>query len=91
MLTFVVIMFGVCWLPSHVYFLLSDFTNLIDQLGPDNSRIAYGVCHWIAMSNSFVNPIIYLLMSKSFKDPTWTVSQNTIKIHLSSSSARDSG
>ncbi|KAG5445611.1 Neuromedin-K receptor, partial [Clonorchis sinensis] len=67
MLTFVVIMFGVCWLPSHVYFLLSDFTNLIDQLGPDNSRIAYGVCHWIAMSNSFVNPIIYLLMSKSFK------------------------
>lgn len=25
------------------------------------------LCHWMAMANSFVNPIIYSFMSKSFR------------------------
>ncbi|KAF8571972.1 hypothetical protein P879_01951 [Paragonimus westermani] len=67
MLAFIVLMFGICWLPSHVFFLLLDFTKLGDHLKVNDFRIIYAVCHWIAMSNSFVNPIIYLLMSQSFK------------------------
>ncbi|CAH8869565.1 unnamed protein product [Trichobilharzia szidati] len=68
MLVFIVAMFGVCWLPSHLFFLLQDFHPEFRKIPDDSKRIIFGVCHWIAMSNTFVNPIIYLIMSKSFRD-----------------------
>ncbi|CAH8579255.1 unnamed protein product [Schistosoma turkestanicum] len=67
MLAFIVAMFGICWLPSHLFFLLQDFSPLFRNMPENKTRIVYGICHWIAMSNSFVNPIIYLVMSKSFR------------------------
>ncbi|KAH8864702.1 Neuropeptide FF receptor 2 [Schistosoma japonicum] len=68
MLAFIVVMFGICWLPSHLFFLLQDFSQLFRNMPESTTRVIYGICHWIAMSNSFVNPIIYLIMSKSFRN-----------------------
>ncbi|XP_018654664.1 putative neuropeptide receptor [Schistosoma mansoni] len=67
MLAFIVAMFGICWLPSHLFFLLQDFSTLFRNMPEHTTRLVYGMCHWIAMSNSFVNPIIYLIMSRSFR------------------------
>ncbi|RTG87050.1 uncharacterized protein DC041_0011947 [Schistosoma bovis] len=67
MLAFIVAMFGICWLPSHLFFLLQDFSPLFRNMPENTTRLVYGMCHGIAMSNSFVNPIIYLIMSKSFR------------------------
>ncbi|CAH8666665.1 unnamed protein product [Schistosoma haematobium] len=44
-----------------------DFSPLFRNMPENTTRLVYGMCHWIAMSNSFVNPIIYLIMSKSFR------------------------
>ncbi|TPP57274.1 Neuropeptide FF receptor 2 [Fasciola gigantica] len=71
MLIFIVVMFGICWLPSYIFFLLQDFSHLDQRVDANTSRVIFGVCHWIAMSNSFVNPLIYLCMSKSFKVSDW--------------------
>src|SRR5687768_1489442 len=34
---------------------------------------SYFACHWLAMANSFVNPIIYCFMSENFRKDLKTV------------------
>jgi len=71
MLIVVVTLFGVCWLPLHAFFIVIDFhPELVDPEAPRHRAIFvalyYGV-HWLAMSNSFVNPLIYGLFNDSFR------------------------
>ncbi|KAL5018289.1 hypothetical protein ScPMuIL_004011 [Solemya velum] len=69
MLVTVVTLFGLCWLPLHTFILVLDFNPDIEKnesLGDILSYTYYGV-HWVAMSNSFVNPIIYGFMNESFR------------------------
>jgi len=64
MMTLVVI-FGVCWLPYHIYFILS-YTN--PQI--NHSRYIqeiYLSIYWLAMSNSMYNPMIYCVMNNRFR------------------------
>ncbi|XP_054157241.1 trissin receptor-like [Oppia nitens] len=71
MLIAVVIVFSICWLPIKTFMLLLAFwPNMLEI----NDKISYYTyiasfffCHWLAMANSFVNPIIYSFMSKSFR------------------------
>jgi len=71
MLVVVVVLFGVCWLPLHAFMLVIDFNpQLTDYKTPAQKRffIALYYCvHWLAMSNSFVNPIIYGFLNDSFR------------------------
>ncbi|XP_074649139.1 QRFP-like peptide receptor [Tubulanus polymorphus] len=70
MLVVVVVLFGVCWLPLHTFFLLLDFSTTISEMVTSRQElfnILYFAFHWIAMSNSFANPIIYGFMNDSFR------------------------
>lgn len=60
----VVVVFGVCWLPYHVYFLSTyQWPELVNS---KSIQHIYLVIYWLAMSNSMLNPIILLLMNKRF-------------------------
>lgn len=60
----VVAVFGICWLPLHLYLLISYFGvqpqgRLYEILRP--------LCLWIAYANSMMNPLIYNYVSKDFR------------------------
>ncbi|KAK3090816.1 hypothetical protein FSP39_014913 [Pinctada imbricata] len=72
MLVTIVLLFGLCWLPLHIFFLVYDFSSIKDLVKNDPHltyvlNIVYFVVHWLAMSNSFVNPVIYGLMNDNFR------------------------
>ncbi|XP_077999605.1 neuromedin-K receptor-like [Glandiceps talaboti] len=65
MLMFVVIIFAVCWLPIHVYFLLGHYFNEVYSYKYINH--IYMAIYWLAMSNSMYNPFIYCCLNDSFR------------------------
>ena len=71
MLMVVVTLFGVCWLPLHVFNITLDFVPALrNEDQPEASSIVvavYTTAHWLAMSNSFVNPIVYGFLNDSFR------------------------
>jgi len=71
MLIVVVTLFAVCWLPLHVFNITLDFVpHLRSEDQPEASSIVAAIfttAHWLAMSNSFVNPIIYGFLNDSFR------------------------
>ena len=71
MLAVVVALFGVCWLPLHVFVLLMDFKPDLFPVSKESDVTilisAYYTVHWLAMSNSFVNPIIYSFLNETFR------------------------
>ena len=71
MLCVVVLLFGICWLPLHAFFLVLDFVPAITaSMTPSKEKLLNGLyytAHWLAMSNSFVNPIIYSFLNDSFR------------------------
>ena len=73
MLFIVVVAFALSWLPLHIFTLLHDFIpSLYDRMTEEDhyEMIYYAsfyACHWLAMSNSFANPIIYGFMNESFR------------------------
>ena len=71
MLIVVVTLFAICWLPLHAFILLIDFRpDLTDYQTVSQKHffvIVYSAVHWLAMSNSFVNPIIYGFLHDSFR------------------------
>ncbi|KAJ6218861.1 hypothetical protein RDWZM_004673 [Blomia tropicalis] len=65
MLICVVAVFGVCWLPYHIYFLCTyQWPQLVARKA--TQHIYLGI-YWLAMSNSMLNPIILLLMNRRFR------------------------
>ena len=61
----VVIFYALCWLPLHVVTLVGEQNPTIynEQYMP----VLWVFFHWLAMSNSCYNPIIYLWMSPKFR------------------------
>jgi len=82
MLVVVVALFAVCWLPLHGFMLVIDFNpHLTDYKTSAQRRFFYALyycVHWLAMSNSFVNPIIYGFLNDCFRvsrlDASWQAS-----------------
>ena len=74
MLVAVVIVFSVCWLPIKIFMLLLVYWPNMIEFTDNISYYSYiggfFFCHWLAMANSFANPIIYSFMSKSFRVST---------------------
>ncbi|KAL8588608.1 hypothetical protein ACOMHN_067461 [Nucella lapillus] len=65
MLVAVVVIFGLCWLPYHTYFIVVQ-THESLRLEPYIQQV-YLLIYWLAMSNSLYNPIIYCLMNARFR------------------------
>ncbi|XP_021357149.1 prolactin-releasing peptide receptor-like [Mizuhopecten yessoensis] len=69
MLVIVVVMFGICWLPIHAFTLFIDSHPELLATTEDIQFFMgiYLTAHWLAMSNSFANPIIYGFTNASFR------------------------
>ncbi|XP_063218369.1 tachykinin-like peptides receptor 99D, partial [Bacillus rossius redtenbacheri] len=65
MMIVVVVIFAVCWLPFHMYFII---TSVIPEIINANyiQEVYLGI-YWLAMSNSMYNPIIYFWMNARFR------------------------
>lgn len=73
MLSTIVILFLICWLPIQALNLMVWFKRdwLESIYATDVGYWCYVtatiVAHWLSMANSFVNPIIYCFMSENFR------------------------
>ncbi|XP_037809076.1 tachykinin-like peptides receptor 99D [Lucilia sericata] len=65
MMMVVVLIFAVCWLPFHTYFILTSCYPAITET-PFIQEV-YLFIYWLAMSNSMYNPIIYCWMNSRFR------------------------
>ncbi|XP_077507199.1 tachykinin-like peptides receptor 86C [Amblyomma americanum] len=65
MLFTVVLLFAVCWLPYHAYFLYVSHNPHVAYL--DHIQHVYLAMYWLAMSHAMCNPIVYYCMNKRFK------------------------
>nr|XP_027203178.1 RGS domain-containing serine/threonine-protein kinase A-like [Dermatophagoides pteronyssinus] len=66
----VILLYGICWMPIKLYQFLNDYGLIAYCTERELYAMIclYFICHWMAMANSFVNPIIYSFMSKSFRN-----------------------
>ena len=72
MVVTLVVVFALCWLPLHLFNLIIDFApHVLDLITSTRAeRVYYSIfytCHWLAMANSFTNPIIYGFLNESFR------------------------
>ncbi|XP_052268702.1 RYamide receptor-like [Dreissena polymorpha] len=65
MMVTVVLFYALCWLPLHTITLLGDHNPSI--YNNNYIPIIWICCHWLSMSNSCYNPLIYLWMSPKFR------------------------
>ncbi|KAL3875927.1 hypothetical protein ACJMK2_033831 [Sinanodonta woodiana] len=66
MMITVVIIYAICWLPLHVINIAGDINNSF--YNTEGMNIMWMVFHWLAMSNSMYNPIIYCWMNAKFRN-----------------------
>ncbi|XP_044743602.1 RYamide receptor-like [Chrysoperla carnea] len=64
MMVTVVIVFICCWLPLNITVLMLTYSSLAEWTG---LPICWLLCHWLAMSHSCYNPIIYCYMNARFR------------------------
>ncbi|XP_074388084.1 neuromedin-K receptor-like isoform X2 [Zonotrichia albicollis] len=65
MMIVVVLTFAICWLPYHIYFIV---TGIYQQLNRwKYIQQIYLASFWLAMSSTIYNPIIYCCLNKRFR------------------------
>lgn len=72
MLILIVGFFALAWLPLQTFNLIYAFTpdllvRLVGHFGQPTYMTLFLACHWLAMSHSCVNPVIYCFMSDTFR------------------------
>ncbi|XP_077999716.1 substance-P receptor-like [Glandiceps talaboti] len=69
MLILVVLLFALCWLPLHVFMMITRFLPYIfgDTTHQDMMRKVNACVLWLAMSNSFMNPLLYCILNDGFR------------------------
>lgn len=64
----VVLIFAICWLPYHVYFIYT-YHNKEVVVKPYIQHV-YLTFYWLAMANAMVNPAIYYGMNARYVNDT---------------------
>ncbi|KAH9389074.1 hypothetical protein TYRP_008428 [Tyrophagus putrescentiae] len=72
MLVTIVVMFFICWAPTHVFQLLVNFNffNIQNQpqtFGYYTYVTSYFFIHWLSQAHCLVNPFVYCFMSDNFR------------------------
>ncbi|KAH0623175.1 hypothetical protein JD844_031215 [Phrynosoma platyrhinos] len=67
MLVLVALLFMLSWLPLWILMLLTDYGKLDEQQINLLAGYVFPFAHWLAFSNSSVNPIIYGYFNENFK------------------------
>lgn len=62
MLIAVTVIFGFCWLPYQLYFIITY--HLTELKRHEYIQNVYLMFYWLAMANSAINPVIYALINK---------------------------
>ncbi|XP_053114148.1 neuropeptide Y receptor type 2 isoform X1 [Hemicordylus capensis] len=65
MLVCVVVVFAVCWLPFHIFQLVSDIDSKVLDL--KEYKLIYTLFHVIAMCSTFANPVLYGWMNNNYR------------------------
>ncbi|CAH2071762.1 unnamed protein product, partial [Iphiclides podalirius] len=65
MMIVIVIIFAVCWLPFHTYFIITSNYPEVTKYPPIQE--IYLAIYWLAMSNSMFNPMILYWMNFKFR------------------------
>ena len=60
----VVIVFAICWLPYHMYFIFTYHFKEVTRM-PLIQHVYLGF-YWLAMSNSMINPFVYYWMNSRY-------------------------
>ena len=61
MLLIIQLLFMLCWLPYHLYFLATFWRP--DIIYWPQAQTIFLLSYWLAMANSAINPIVYFTMS----------------------------
>lgn len=61
-----VVTFAVCWLPSHVCFLIEAYADVDDRYHMEMVAFQIGAT-CLAYINSCLNPVIYTFLSENFR------------------------
>ncbi|XP_034527617.1 neuromedin-K receptor [Ailuropoda melanoleuca] len=65
MMIIVVVTFAICWLPYHIYFILTAVYQQLNRW--KYIQQVYLASFWLAMSSTMYNPIIYCCLNKRFR------------------------
>ncbi|XP_034451668.1 tachykinin receptor 3a [Hippoglossus hippoglossus] len=65
MMIIVVVTFALCWLPYHVYFIVTGLNKRLSKW--KNIQQVYLSVLWLAMSSTMYNPIIYCCLNSRFR------------------------
>lgn len=67
MLILVALLFMISWLPLWTLMLLVDYTTLADDHLDMLTSYLFPFAHWLAFSNSSINPVIYGYYNENFR------------------------
>lgn len=71
MLFIVVAVYGITWLPIHILTILGDiYPEIFNHMSVHCLWLFF---HWLAFSNSGINPIIYCWINKTFRSRFYRV------------------
>ncbi|XP_062864714.1 tachykinin receptor 3a [Trichomycterus rosablanca] len=65
MMIIVVVTFAICWLPYHIYFLITGLNKALVRW--KSIQQVYLSVMWLAMSSTMYNPIIYCCLNSRFR------------------------
>lgn len=61
LLVLAVLVFGICWLPLHVYLIVTRY------MAHHKDAFTYLCCHWFAMCSVCINPIAFCFLNESLR------------------------
>ena len=61
-------LFTLCWMPLHIFFIIASYKpGWMEKISQETANILYFSVTWLALSNSFQNPIIYGFLNNNFR------------------------